>query len=208
MSSSGFYADVILPLAIPGRFTYAIPSALKDTLSIGQRAVVQFGKNKVYSAIVVRIHAEAPPSYKPKEITYLLDENAIVNAKQLSLWEWISEYYMANPGDVMNAALPSIFKLQTETKVRINLAFDKNKEIMDMEEQMVLDALETRPILSLEDIMEISGRKQVYTLVKQMIEKNALSISEEFQDHYKPLVKKYIRLSTRFENEEDRKSVV
>ena len=48
------FTDIILPLPIKGSFTYAVP---KDVdLTIGQRVVVQFGKRKLYTAIVLKVH--------------------------------------------------------------------------------------------------------------------------------------------------------
>jgi len=199
---SGLFAEVILPLALPGRYTYAIPDEIKDQILPGQRAVVQFGKNKVYSALVVKIHSQSPTAYKPKAISYLLDEKPIVNAQQLLLWEWITEYYMAHPGDVMNAALPSVFKIQSETKVTANLSFDKTSVSILQEEQTILDALESRKVLTLEDLSQIIDKKQIHRLIRSMFEKKALIISEEFQETYKPLIKKYIRLSSPYEKED------
>ena len=58
-----FFVDVILPLAIPQTYTYRIPQDLIDNLSVGKRAVVQFGKSKLYTAIICSISNLAPSKY-------------------------------------------------------------------------------------------------------------------------------------------------
>ena len=115
------YIDVILPLPLKGTFTYCTD---EDDLLVGQRVVVQFGARKLYTAIVKRIHDKKPVDYQAKPLLAILDEAPIVNAVQLQFWDWISKYYMCNLGDVMNAALPSSFKLASESKVSISLDFD------------------------------------------------------------------------------------
>lgn len=52
--SSPFLVDVVLPLALPGAFTYALPENLAGKVIVGSRVVVPLGKRKQYTAIVVR----------------------------------------------------------------------------------------------------------------------------------------------------------
>lgn len=113
------YADVILPLPLPGLFTYAVPTEMQPNIGIGYRVTVPFGSRKHYTAIVTRIHREKPVNMKIKEIHSLIDSHAVVNDQQLRLWEWISFYYLSPLGDVYKAALPPSMKprdlLQTYT---------------------------------------------------------------------------------------------
>ena len=51
----------------------------------------------------------------------LLDESAIVTETQLKFWEWMADYYLCTLGEVMAAALPSAFKLQSETTIMLHL---------------------------------------------------------------------------------------
>src|SRR5690606_22641267 len=93
-----FFADIILPLAVDLTFTYRVPFELNDTIKNGVRVVVPFGKSKLYTGIVVRVHEEIPKEYQAKYIEHVLDESPIITGKQLKLWKWISEYYMAPIG--------------------------------------------------------------------------------------------------------------
>ena len=139
MSNIVKYVDVILPLPIQGSFTYL--AAIDLDLNIGQRVVVQFGSRKLYTAIVIKIHNEKPKEYDAKELLAILDEKPIINEKQLQFWFWIAEYYMCNLGDVMNAALPSSFKLASESKVIIHSDFDGDMEDFSENETSIVNAL-------------------------------------------------------------------
>jgi len=113
------YIDVILPIPLQKLFTYGITEAEASFLKVGMRVAVPFGKSKIYTALVQRIHNDKPQAYDAKEIHQILDDEPIVNLQQLSFWSWISNYYMCTLGDVMRAALPSAFLLECETIISL-----------------------------------------------------------------------------------------
>jgi len=71
--TGNLYADIILPLALKGTFTYSVPEHLAPDLKPGKRVVVQFGKKKLYTGIVVRIHNSRPDFEIIKEIAEIVD---------------------------------------------------------------------------------------------------------------------------------------
>jgi primosomal protein N' (replication factor Y) len=203
MSQETIFIDVILPLSLPNLFTYRLPKELNNDIQIGQRAVVPFGRGgKLYSALVKHIHHTPPTEYQAKYVESLLDDKPIVNLKQLKHWDWIADYYIANPGDVFNAALPGALKLASETKILINTEFegDPIKDLMDKEYQ-IYEALEIRNILNLQEIAEILNLKNVHKVVKSLIEKKAIVVEEDLKRKYKAKLIPYVRL-TEFANEE------
>ena len=114
------FVEVILPLAISKTYTYRIPLELNESVAIGKRVVVQFGKSKLYTAIIYKVSDSPPELYEAKYILDILDEAPIVTAAQLKLWEWMSEYYLCSIGEVMQAALPAALKLASETRIILN----------------------------------------------------------------------------------------
>src|SRR5262245_21746795 len=111
--SQKFFADVIVPVAVPALFTYIIPEDLRKEVEPGKRVVVQFGKQKIYSALVRKIPHQQPSSYEIKEILSVLDEYPVVCEQHFKFWEWLASYYMCTIGEVMNTALPPAFRLQS-----------------------------------------------------------------------------------------------
>ncbi len=112
--SEPLWAEIILPLAIPRTYTYSVPQHLQSKLEKGCRAEVVFGKNKKYAGMI-RSFSKQKPAYETKDILNIIDDEPIIYPQQLSLWKWISEYYMCSEGEVMAAALPTHFKLSSET---------------------------------------------------------------------------------------------
>jgi hypothetical protein len=72
------YADVVLPLALPKPFTYLVPEQWVEQLRFGMRVEVQFGRNKLYSGLVVALHQQPPQVKKPKAILAVIDEAPIL----------------------------------------------------------------------------------------------------------------------------------
>ena len=128
------YVDVILPLPLEGLFTYGVSDELAARVASGVRVVVPFNKSKRYTAIAVRLHDEKP-DFEVKNIIEVLDNQPIVLPEQFRLWNWISEYYMASLGEVMNAALPAGLKNEdgyqpkTETCIGLCEAYRSEKAL-------------------------------------------------------------------------------
>ncbi len=117
------YADVILPLPLQGTFTYAIPDNMQ--VAVGMRVLVPLGRSKTYVGLVDRIHDVQPQQYAVKALLQVMDTTPIVTNQQLTLWRWMSDYYLSPLGEVYKAALPAGLKAEdgyrpkTETYIRL-----------------------------------------------------------------------------------------
>ncbi len=194
------FIDVIIPIPLPKLFTYSITASEAGFLSVGMRVSVPFGKSKIYTGIVSKIHNEAPTVYEAKEIHQILDDTPIVNEKQLQLWQWIASYYMCTLGDVMRAALPSAFILESETVIT------KNKQTIDEsilkdDEFLVYEALHHQSSLKIHDVSNILDKKNVLPVIKRLIEKEAITVEEEVYEKYKPKLVRYVKLHANFSSE-------
>ncbi len=192
------YIDVILPLPLQKLFTYKINKAEANFLQRGMRVVVPFGKTKVYTGVVFSIHKKAPTAYDTKEIHQIVDKSPIVTQRQIEHWQWIASYYMCSLGEVLRAALPSAFLLQSETQITCNSAF-KEEELLTDSEFLVFEALQQQNLLSVAKISAILSRKTVLPIIKSLLEKNAINVHEVVYEKYTPKLVKYIRLAKKWE---------
>ncbi len=189
-----YFVDVVLPLSIPNTYTYRLPYELNDYIKTGVRVIVPFGRKKLYTAIVAKIHQDVPKNYQVKYVESILDDEPIIIANQFKLWKWISEYYMANLGDVMSAALPSNFKLGSETKVCIHPDFDKDYDKLADKEYLIVEALELQEELTLKEVSEILEIKTIQPIIKKLIEKRAVIVTEELKSKYRPKYKSFVQI--------------
>ena len=196
------FAEILLPLPIPGSFTYRVPYELNDKAKVGQRAVVQFGKTKIMSGLIVSLTTEVPDCNNIKYLLDILDNDPVVNAQQLQLWNWISSYYLCYPGEVMQAALPSALKLSSESKIMLSEDFEVDSMTLSDNEFLIVEALQIQPQLTITEVSKIIGYKKVMPLIKTMIEKKIVVMQEELQQKYKAKYERYVRLSNTYRDED------
>lgn len=202
------FVEVVLPLAISKTYTYRVPGAWNAAVEVGKRVIVQFGKNKVYSAVIYQVSEQAPERYEAKYILDILDEKPIVDEAQLRLWEWMSSYYVCTLGEVMQAALPAALKLASETRITAADLDSVDRSTLTDKEFLILNALEISPELKVSDIVKLLGQKTVFPILKRLFDKGLILISEEVAPRYKPKLKTFISLHEDYADDLGRKALL
>ncbi|MDA9015579.1 primosomal protein N' [Flavobacteriaceae bacterium] len=200
LDAAAYFVDVILPLALPKAYTYQLTEEEANCLAPGFRIAVPFGKQKMYTAIVERVHQVAPQTYIPKPIGMILDDTPSVTERQLEFWSWMASYYMCYQGEVMRACLPAALLLESETLIVIQ---EVEKTVLDQLSDLqflVYEALQ-KQALSLDDIAQITDRKRVMPLVVDMMQKGAVSIHQKIEEKFKPKKARFVRLNPDYEEE-------
>ncbi len=188
------FVDVLLPLALPQLYTYRVPFEFNDAVEPGKRVVVQFGKKKIYSALIKKVHQKAPDSYSVKYILDVIDEMPVVNTFQFRFWEWMASYYMATEGEVMNAALPSAMKLASETRIVMNPEYKGDTSELNDREFLVWEALQHAGVLTITEVSAIVELKQVVYLLKNLFEKGLILEEQEMREKFKPKRKSFVTM--------------
>lgn len=196
-----WFADVIIPLYLPKTLTWSIPKELLKQVKTGYRVEVPMGKTKRYAGIVKRVHQSIPVTFQPKPILQVLDEEPIVTAAQLKLWNWIAHYYMCSEGEVMLAALPTHLKLSSETLLQYNEDHGYDASDLTDREYLVTEALEIKKELKLNEVQKILDTVHVMPVVKKLIEKRICVAWEAMQEKYKEKTETYIRLHPTYQDE-------
>ncbi|MDT8308985.1 MAG: primosomal protein N' [Bacteroidales bacterium] len=196
------FAEILLPLHIPGCLTYRVPVVLAGQMGVGKRVVVPLGKKKKYTGIVKRLHTIPPQVPTIKYVEAIVDEKPLVTEKELQLWEWIAEYYLCFQGDVMQAALPSVLKLQSETRITFHPGFDGESIDLSEKELKVMDALLSNEDMTLSDIASLVDQQKVWPLVKGLVDKGVIITNEEITKKFKPKLINTYRLANDYHTEE------
>jgi len=196
------FAEVLLPLPLVNTFTYRIPEAMVHSIRLYCRVVTPFRKTLFYTGIVVDIHDRCTDNHiEIKDILELLDTKPAITANQLSLWRWISTYYLCTLGEVFKAALPGGFKIERETlKIRFKPKTETYIRLADhiqteadlhqtldrikrakLQEKLFLDFLEmsgtdSPKAVSMKTLLDHSG---VNTSVLNGLRKRGILITEE-----------------------------
>lgn len=195
------YAEVIVPLHLPGVFTYSVPTQLSHSIKTGSRVIVQFGKKKFYTAIVYKLTESVEFESGLKEIVSLLDESPIALPMQISFWEWIASYYMCTIGEVYKAAIPSALKLESETLVFRNAEFESQVSFSSNESRIFLALPDNKP-LKISEIEKLTGIHNIAPYIKSLADRNAVSINESVKNRYTPKTETNVSLSKEYTEEE------
>ncbi len=196
------FVEVILPLSLPKNYIYRVPFHLNDLVSIGKRVIVQFGKNKIYTALIKSVETVAPELYQAKYVIDVIDEHPVINSFQFELWDWMTSYYMCNEGDVMSAALPAGLKLASETIIMLKEEINPDAYSITDKEAILITVLQKQSRLSVDEITKLLGQKTVFPIIRSLLDKELVYIAEEVIERYKPLLKPFISLNPFYKEDE------
>ena len=157
------FAEVALPVAVHGSFTYAIPEELRDGVRLGSRVEVPLGTKRT-TGFVVALKDEAPPDVaRVKNVRAILDDDEPALIPEIiDLCRWASEYYLAPLGEMLRVALPA--NMSARGQRQVSLAGDERltdaarlaKQILP-DDLPLIDELRKRPLM-LSTVLETTRR--------------------------------------------------
>ena len=170
---------VAVPVYLYDCFDYSLTAEQYHQAEVGARVAVSFGRQNVVGVIVEKLTDEKPLDlgFKLKAITELLDDNAILDAKVLSLLTWSAQYYQFPIGEVMHTALPSFLRpgkpynlLARMWKLIDDHAEDKLKR--SEKQQDAYKILKLHPTGTSENILNLAG---IETATLKALEKKQIT---------------------------------
>lgn len=199
-SAASLFAEVIIPLALPNTYTYAVPEQYKEALQPGCRVEVVLGKSKRYAGIVKAL-SHQQPAYQTKWIQNVLDDEPVLFPVQLQLWNWIAQYYMCSEGEVMAAALPAHFKLSSESIFLYNESYGDDFSSLDHEEYIVAEALLIKKQLTMNEVQLLLDNAHVYPVIKRLVEQEVCNVVENLAEKYSYRKENFVVLHSAFREE-------
>ena len=188
-------ADILLPVPLDGPLTYAIPHALEDKIQLGSIVLVPLGKRKEYAGLVIKIHhVSNEVDHVIKPIKQVIYPGQWCTSHQKKLWSWIATYYMANLGEVMQAALPTLLRISSETQYVSLLteaeALDQ-EALFDPVDLEILTVLTQHGPMAQNMLIRHTGLANPLSALKRLMKLRAVAIKESIGQTYSP--KKAIR---------------
>jgi len=159
------------------------------------RVLVPFRGKKIYTGIVAELFNDFEETFVPKEIINLLDNQPIVPKQQLEFWNWMSSYYLCNLGEIYRLAFPSSLKLESETYVRLLSEKTIDWQNLDANETYLLQALEVRQMLNLQEIEAFIPKKEIIKTINALIDERYISVDEKITEKYKAKEIAYLRIN-------------
>ncbi|SHG23968.1 replication restart helicase PriA [Flavobacterium defluvii] len=197
-----FFIEVILPLSLAKTFTYRVSEAEFHFIKKGMRVAVPFGKSKIYTALVLDIHQDAPTLYEAKEIHQILDEKPIATEIQIKHWLWLANYYMCGIGDVYRGAFPTGLLLESETIVSHKPEVVVNDSELSDDEFLIYEALQHQSSLKVQEIASILNKKNILPTLQKLLSRDVIVLEEEIKESYKPKLVKFVKLHSKYETDQ------
>ncbi|BFM44642.1 primosomal protein N' [Flavobacterium sp. CFS9] len=196
-----FFIEVVLPLSLAKTFTYRVSEAEFHFIKKGMRVAVPFGKNKIYTALVIELHQNEPGLYEAREIHQILDEKPIATEVQIKHWLWVANYYMCAIGDVYRGAFPTGLLLESETIVSHKPEVVVNDSELSDDEFLIYEALQHQSSLKVQEIASILNKKNILPTLQKLLARDVIVLDEEIKEGYKPKLVRYVKLHAQYESD-------
>ena len=179
-------------------YDYNVPKELENSVEIGKRVEVSFGKSSKSEGIIVKLikdeenNQNKEKEYVLKDIVSVLDEYSYINESRLKLAKYISYIYFCNVYDALKLMLPpgttsknQSKSIYTKQEIKIILVKDKeeierqieNKTIKSAKQIQVLRFLCENNYVLQKDITSGLGLSKS---ILSTLEKNGYIILEKF----------------------------
>jgi primosomal protein N' (replication factor Y) (superfamily II helicase) len=150
MAGLSAFAEIALPVAVHGTFTYAIPEALRDAVRLGSRVEVPLGPKLTTGFVVGLLDHTDVEKLKPIR-SVLDDEEPALIPEIIELCRWAAEYYIAPFGEMLRTALPANMAQRGKREAMLVASAELIEEaragrrILDADTKL-LDELAKRPL--------------------------------------------------------------
>ncbi len=193
------FAEIVFPLPFRKPFTYIIPNEFKQFAKPGVRAVAPFGK-RVLTGFIINIVEKTEVTEKLKPISDILDDKPIFSSNDIKFYQWVSDYYLCSLGEALKLGVPYGTEIESKRKIIIDqntcirlLKEEKNKNTI---KGKILQILSEREGINLSYLQKLASKKNIYSTMKTLENKGALTILNEIEDaKVKPKKINFVRLT-------------
>jgi primosomal protein N' (replication factor Y) len=141
-------AEVVFNRPLETPYSYAVPEALRELITPGQRVKAPFGRgNRHIAGFCVNVRQAAETDRRLKEIESVLDREPLVDSQMLELTRWIADRYLCGWGQVLQSVIPAGVKKKAGTRLITQLSLAENavaligEKKLPAKQQAVVDAL-------------------------------------------------------------------
>jgi primosomal protein N' (replication factor Y) len=167
------FAEVAIPVAVHGSFTYSIPAELRDGVRLGSRVEVPLGTKRT-TGFVVGLPDAAPQGTKLRPIRAILDDDEpALTPEIIELCKWGAEYYLAPIGEMLRVALPANMASRGKREVVLS---DEKGAVGDADAPLI-NVLRLKS-LPFDAALEVSTR----SAIARLRDAGVISIVDRFRD--------------------------
>ena len=197
------YIGVLVELSnknIDKIFTYSVPPALQDKISIGIRVQVPFGKQTLEGFVISFVEKT---DYETKDILEIIDDEPILNDELLELGKIMQEHTLATLISCYQVMLPKALKAKNGTV--INKKFDTFYRLGEIPEKLNDQSKKIISLFDKEDLILKSEIEKISKSSLKTLESKGCLIKEK-KEHYRTLID--VKIEQKKELTSDQKKVL
>ncbi|HKB80705.1 MAG TPA: primosomal protein N', partial [Thermoanaerobaculia bacterium] len=170
------FAEVAVPVAVHGTFTYAIPEELRDEVRLGSRVEVPFGSKRT-TGFVVGLGDAPPATGKLKPIHAVLDEDeAALLPEIIELCRWAATYYLAPLGEMLRVSLPANMAARGRRLLVLSETAGRPRE-QNEDGAALIEELRKRP-LRMSEALEAFPR----SMIRRLRDAGVIAVRDDLRD--------------------------
>ncbi|PEN12594.1 primosomal protein N' [Longibacter salinarum] len=192
--------DVVLPVPVDQTYTYGVPTEMRDTVDIGHRVLVPFGKRRLTGVVASEGPDPESVDFALKDILDVLDERPACSEEMLRLTKWIANYYVCSWGEAIKAALPSGINVKSTHRLR-RTEEPPGQWVEHEQAGPLLADLEGRDDTTLSAIRKRLGTTVPLGLVRRLAAEGILEVNTQLSDaRVSAKTATYVRFSAAFQH--------
>ena len=187
-------------------YDYKIPEPLINTLEIGMRVMVKFGRgNRKLEAYIMNIKIEEETSYKLKDVLYPIDNKPILDKKQIKMIIWLRNRYLCRYVEAIQTILPAgIINKEQKIVSLINQDWNRDIDKLSKNQQEVLNILnKLGGRTNLENIYNRVSIKNINNILNSLEENNTIKIDYAISSRVKIQKQQYALLNFKIQDIEN-----
>ncbi|MFP3869803.1 MAG: primosomal protein N' [Syntrophobacteria bacterium] len=104
---NGLFVEVAVVLPVTGTYHYRVPPELAGEVAVGRQVLVPFG-NRRLTGYILSVDGQPPSDMEPaiRDILQVSSEEACFTEAHLPFYRWLSSYYLAPLGKVIQSTVP------------------------------------------------------------------------------------------------------
>ena len=187
--------EIVIPVPSDQNYFYTYPKTLKNSMTLGSRALVPF-RNRVTIGFIVGFGEQPPEGVELKSIIDIVDDKPLFDEERLDFYRWVADYYASSLGIILKIAHPG----GVGTTLRRYLVLTEKGKAQDAgSESKVLETLRLGKNLTVEKLFQLvdnTGFSELNRLVKKGLIEYRYVI-KELKPKYRHIIKPLERDSTK-----------
>jgi len=193
------FVEVAVVLPVIGTYYYGVPAEFEERVEVGRQVLVPFGRRRL-TGYILGIKQKLPKGMDVaiRDVLQVSTEECHFRETHLPFYRWLSNYYLAPLGEVIQSALPRGSSTSTRRAASISESglLSLRESTLDEKETAVLSLLQEHPALTLRQIRSRLPEYNTASICRRLGRKGLILWEDQLQEpRIKPRFLKKVRAS-------------